>query len=72
MGRPAKAGFEILMSYENWLLVKNGELKYSATEIDGLPISMIQHFIGFDIGQGIKDKAEQEAEMRRSKARSRK
>lgn len=64
-----KAGFDILLSYEDWLLLKNNELVHSRKEIDELPLKTIQHYIGFDIGQNQKEAKERERESRKARNR---
>jgi hypothetical protein len=66
MGRPAKADLDILISFETWMLVKNGELTFSQKELDNTELRTIHHFIGFDLGKAEKERQERKEEERRA------
>ena len=58
---------DIMSSFEDWLLIQNGELVLTDTQLDNTSLVKIQHFIGFDLGKAEKERLDRKEEERRAK-----
>ena len=71
MGRQIRPGPELLSAYEDWILMEANKMTQTRMEVDELPITTIQHYIGFEVGKATKAKAEAKKEEAKAKLRNR-
>ena len=60
---------DILADFEEWFLIKNGIERPTACEMDSKTLRTLHRFTGFEIGQKLKERIEQEREIRKTKMR---